>query len=92
MADLYSANLSEVQADRGPEAYKEAPGSTDMGDVSHVLPAIHPMFYIGGTAVNHTRAFAADSGEIWWKSAYACRLVLYATISLPMCLSVADES
>ncbi|XP_052286682.1 xaa-Arg dipeptidase-like [Dreissena polymorpha] len=62
LADLYSANLSDVQAERGPEAYKEAPGSTDMGDVSHVLPAIHPMFYIGGTAVNHTRAFTADSG------------------------------
>ena len=38
-------------------------GSTDMGNVSHVSPSIHPVFSIGGSAVNHTRDFTADSGK-----------------------------
>ena len=32
-------------------------GSTDMGNISHVVPSIHPMYSIG-TAVNHTKEFA----------------------------------
>lgn len=40
-----------------------AAGSTDMGNVSHIVPSIHPMFYIGTDAVNHTRDFATASGE-----------------------------
>lgn len=31
--------------------------STDMGNVSHIVPSIHPVYSIGSTAVNHTRAF-----------------------------------
>jgi len=32
--------------------------STDMGNVSYVVPSIHPMYFIGdGTQVNHTREF-----------------------------------
>ena len=43
-------------------------GSTDMGNVSHVVPTIHPMLAIDcGTAVNHQPEFAAatigPSGE-----------------------------
>ncbi len=37
--------------------------STDMGNVSHVVPSIHPMFYIGSTAVNHTRPFTEAAGN-----------------------------
>ncbi len=29
-------------------------GSTDMGNVSYVVPSIHPMFAIGSGEVNHT--------------------------------------
>jgi amidohydrolase len=40
-------------------------GSTDMGDVSHVLPAIHPMIAIcaEGEATCHQRAFVAYAGS-----------------------------
>ena len=38
-------------------------GSTDMGNVSHVVPSIHPMFYIGTKAVNHTREFTVATGN-----------------------------
>jgi amidohydrolase len=34
-------------------------GSTDMGDVSYVLPSIHPMFGIPTEAGNHTPGFTA---------------------------------
>lgn len=32
-------------------------GSSDMGNVSQVIPSIHPMFGIGASAFNHTPAF-----------------------------------
>jgi metal-dependent amidase/aminoacylase/carboxypeptidase family protein len=39
-------------------------GSTDMGNVSQVIPSIHPMIGIDcGTAVNHQPEFAAYCGE-----------------------------
>ena len=35
-------------------------GSTDMGNVSYVVPSIHPMYKVGdGTQRNHTREFTA---------------------------------
>jgi len=36
--------------------------STDMGDVSHVVPSIHPTYAIGTTAANHSHAFTAGAG------------------------------
>ncbi|XP_033739662.1 peptidase M20 domain-containing protein 2-like [Pecten maximus] len=37
-------------------------GSTDMGNVSYVVPSIHPFFYIGTDEVNHTRGFTGATG------------------------------
>ncbi|KAG7465666.1 hypothetical protein MATL_G00155860 [Megalops atlanticus] len=37
-------------------------GSTDFGNVSGVVPGIHPYFYIGSTALNHTEEYTAASG------------------------------
>eukprot|EP00057_Strongylocentrotus_purpuratus_P032867 XP_789189.2 PREDICTED: peptidase M20 domain-containing protein 2 [Strongylocentrotus purpuratus] len=37
-------------------------GSTDMGDVSYVVPSIHPMYYMGTVAANHSRPFTAAAG------------------------------
>ena len=33
------------------------PASTDMGNVSHIIPSIHPGFAIGTKEVNHTKKF-----------------------------------
>ncbi len=33
--------------------------STDMGNVSHVVPSIHPIYAIGSGEMNHTREFTA---------------------------------
>lgn len=34
---------------------------TDLGNVSHVIPSIHPMIGIGGTAPNHTAEFTRQA-------------------------------
>ncbi|GBM73132.1 hypothetical protein AVEN_46278-1 [Araneus ventricosus] len=38
-------------------------GSTDMGNVSHVIPSIHPFFDIGTEAINHAKEFTEASGD-----------------------------
>jgi len=59
MALHYSA-LSESFGVHCPEAAPDAPtGSTDMGDISHALPAIHPIFQVAkrGEGSCHEDAF-----------------------------------
>ncbi|XP_053501825.1 peptidase M20 domain-containing protein 2-like isoform X2 [Ictalurus furcatus] len=41
---------------------KDSSGSTDFGNVTHAVPGIHPYFYIGSEALNHTREYTAASG------------------------------
>ena len=65
LADLYDANASSlgIELCRDEVLARMATGSTDMGNVSHEVPSIHPMFYIGSKALNHTRDFTTASGE-----------------------------
>ena len=37
--------------------------STDMGNVSHLVPSIHPVFKIGTEVPLHTKGFAKAAGE-----------------------------
>ena len=65
MADLYAQNAKLAGIDLIAHAPGKAgmpAGSTDMGNVSYVVPSIHPMFYIGTDAVNHTRGFTTAAG------------------------------
>lgn len=58
LSNAFSNNLSAIKAEPILPA-KQGSGSIDMGDVSHVVPAIHP--YIGLNEkglVGHTKAFA----------------------------------
>ena len=63
IADLYRAN--SVAMDRPMPTEDEigiSGGSSDMGNVSHILPSIHPMLGINsGDAVNHQPEFAAHT-------------------------------
>ncbi|KAL3882708.1 hypothetical protein ACJMK2_029021 [Sinanodonta woodiana] len=65
--DIYRTNAVSVGVDfekyRMPDGFNTSTGSTDMGNVSHVVPSIHPMFYIESTSVNHTRDFTTASGD-----------------------------
>jgi len=57
---LHYAAHSESLGVPSPEAAPDAPtGSTDMGDVSHVMPAIHPIFQVAkrGEGSCHEDAF-----------------------------------
>lgn len=59
MADRYAAH-SEALGTRSPVAPLDIPtGSTDMGDISHAIPAIHPIFAISsrGEGSCHEDAF-----------------------------------
>lgn len=62
MVELYEANTRELGRPmlRGSDLPPSETGSTDMGNVSLVVPTIHPMLSIDpGEAVNHQPEFAA---------------------------------
>ena len=64
MVELFSANSTELG--RTMARAKDRPasnaGSTDMGNVSHVVPSIHPMIGMDTKgAVNHQPEFAAHT-------------------------------
>ncbi len=62
MVDLYQANSTALgrPLGRGADRDPGAAGSTDMGNVSHEVPSIHPMIGIDCDPwVNHQKEFAA---------------------------------
>ena len=62
LTELYMANSAALGRPMGRGADRDpgAAGSTDMGNVSHVVPAIHPMIDIKSHPwVNHQKEFAA---------------------------------
>lgn len=64
LADAYDANAKALGIDTTLDpTLVNKNGSTDMGDVSHVVPAIHPLYSIHTTALNHTREFTAVAGS-----------------------------
>ena len=64
MVEMFDANARALgrQMVRGADRDVGASGSTDMGNVSHILPSIHPMIGMDtGGAVNHQPEFAAHT-------------------------------
>ncbi|KAJ7337247.1 hypothetical protein OS493_010104 [Desmophyllum pertusum] len=55
LADLYQANVKTLGVTFVTE--QEGRGSTDMGNVSHIIPSTHVMYSIGSKAGNHSHAF-----------------------------------
>ncbi len=66
LAELYQQNAEELSLTfpSREEQVKASFGSTDMGNVSHVKPSIHPFFDIETSAANHTHEFTAASGTM----------------------------
>ena len=61
LAKLYAANLEKCGIDKYKYQY-EGSWSTDMGNVSHVIPSLHPNYAIGsGKELNHHPDFTAVS-------------------------------
>ncbi|RDD44133.1 Peptidase M20 domain-containing protein 2 [Trichoplax sp. H2] len=66
MADLYEKNVATlglVMPSRA-EQLTFPSGSTDMGNVSHILPTIHPFYAIDTEAANHTPEFTKASSTM----------------------------
>jgi amidohydrolase len=61
LADLYTGNLATfgITVPSKQQVLSGPGGSTDMGDVSYVVPSIHPMFAIPTEDGNHTPGFTA---------------------------------
>lgn len=63
LLDLFSENLKKLGLVGEDFDSSKPTGSTDMGNVSHIVPSIHPMYAIPTKAFNHTREFTIDSGK-----------------------------
>ena len=64
MADAYWNNARDLGRELPGRGASFAGGSTDMGNVSHVLPTIHPMYAIESEAGNHTVEFAQAAATV----------------------------
>ena len=62
LVKVYEANLATLSTEEVPTLHMAVSGSTDMGNVAHVVPSIHPEFYIGGGGTCHTREFTKSTG------------------------------
>ncbi|KAF8763989.1 Peptidase M20 domain-containing protein 2 [Argiope bruennichi] len=64
MGELYDtyAHKFGIYATFAP-GEEEPSGSTDMGNVSHAVPSIHPMYNINTEALYHTKEFREASGD-----------------------------
>jgi len=98
MALRYSSHTESLGA-RSPEAPPDLPtGSTDMGDVSHAMPAIHPVFAVSrhGEGTCHEDAFVkhADTPyayDAMIRVAKAMALTAYDLLAEPELLRNATE-
>ncbi len=96
IADRYAAH-SEALGARSPVARPDIPtGSTDMGDISHAMPAVHPIFQISphGEGSCHEDAFVkhADSPrgyEAMIRVAKAMAMTAYDLLAEPDLLKAA---
>jgi amidohydrolase len=61
LCEAYAENMStlELQLPNKTQSLGGVGASTDMGNVSYVVPSIHPMFGIPTEAANHTPGFTA---------------------------------
>src|SRR5206468_11246312 len=63
LAHLFDGNLRRIGLDPVEGVPWENAGSTDMGNVSHVVPALHPTIAIASAEVpGHSQAFLEASG------------------------------
>lgn len=65
LEDLYEKNGKALGMEftTDEEVLNNASGSTDFGNVTFVVPGIHPYFYIGSKALNHTEEYTVASGD-----------------------------
>jgi hypothetical protein len=63
LAEIYKANGAGLVGEEAVGTVGHRGGSTDMGDVSHIMPAIHP--YAGGaTGLGHGNDYAVEDYDL----------------------------
>ena len=63
MADIFRANATELVGEENVGYVDHRGGSTDMGDISHLMPVIHP--YVGGaTGLGHGATYLIKDYEL----------------------------
>ncbi|XP_024147857.1 peptidase M20 domain-containing protein 2 isoform X2 [Oryzias melastigma] len=65
LEDLYERNGTALGMNftTDEDVLKNESGSTDFGNVTFAVPGIHPYFYIGSDALNHTDEYRAAAGD-----------------------------
>ena len=63
MQKLYHANAAALVGDQKVVPLGHRTGSTDMGDVSHIMPVIHP-YVVAATGVAHGADYVVDDYEL----------------------------
>ncbi|CAH1800018.1 unnamed protein product [Owenia fusiformis] len=64
LATTFEKNAKSIGVEFEADPEKAtAGGSTDMGNVSYVVPSIHPVFYIGTNAPIHSKEFTVAAGD-----------------------------
>ncbi|XP_026196561.1 peptidase M20 domain-containing protein 2-like [Anabas testudineus] len=65
LEELYEKNGKTLGMDftTDEDVLKNESGSTDFGNVTFVVPGIHPYFYIGSNALNHTEEYTVAAGD-----------------------------
>lgn len=79
LMDLFKANMEQLGEKVTVLSPEDADGSTDVGNVSHAAPTIHPDIAIGTNITAHTPEFAAAAG-----SAHAQKRVLIGAKAMAM--------
>ena len=86
MAQIYQKHAEEmgVEFKIKNDGNKRPFGSTDMGNVSHVKPSIHPMFNIGTDAALHTHRFREAAGfrEAHERTLLAAKAMAFTAIDI----------
>ena len=83
MTGLYGTNSEQLGVTH--VEYPHTVASTDMGNVSYVVPAIHPTYAVGdGTKVNHTREFTTvvNTPEAYQNTLTAAKAIAMTAIDL----------
>ncbi|XP_035534966.1 peptidase M20 domain-containing protein 2-like [Morone saxatilis] len=65
LEELYEWNGKSLGMDftTDEDVLNNESGSTDFGNVTFVVPGIHPYFYIGSNALNHTAEYTVAAGD-----------------------------
>ena len=82
LAEAFGKNFDALGVQYGDVGDVNA--STDMGNVSYVVPSLHPNYAIGSGEVNHTRAFTAvaNTPDAHHKTLLAAKAMAHTAIDV----------